>query len=117
MADFIIIHELDARCRVGCTAEERAYPQRLVLNFRIGIDSKLAARTGELSDTVCYQTVSESVTAFLLEGEWPLLEQLGEDITKLVLEQFPAAINCDLEIRKFILPGTTCVGLEIERER
>lgn len=117
MVDYIIIQELDVRCRVGCTAEERSYPQRLVLSFRIGIDSRNAARTGDLGDTVCYQTVSETVSAFLLQGDWPLLEQLGEDITKFILEQFPAAKTCDLEVRKFAVPGTAWVGLQLHRNR
>lgn len=116
-SDHIIIKELELRVRIGCTPEERTFPQRLVLDVEVALDTREAARTGQLERTVCYAQVTDLIRRLVDQQSWPLIEQLGEDVVRTVHENFPPAVSTLVRIRKFVLPGTAWVGLELVRSR
>ncbi|MCI0745132.1 MAG: dihydroneopterin aldolase [Verrucomicrobia subdivision 3 bacterium] len=116
MNSFIIISELEVFYHVGVTDEERARPQRLLLNLQIGYDFSEAAQTDELGGTIDYFSVCQRLLAFGKGREWKLIEALASEIANLVLEEFQAA-RVEVEVRKFIVPQTSHVAVKLVRSR
>lgn len=116
-ADKIVIRDLTLMVNVGCTAEERAYPQRLVLDIAIELNTEVAAKTGRLSETVCYMELSNSLKDLVKAQNWVLIEQLAHDVCHLLFEKFSPIQQVNLIVRKFVLPEASWVGLELARKR
>ena len=117
MNDLVLIDGLKLPVRIGCEPGERTLPQILELNLSISVAGSKCLNSGNPNDTVCYRTVCEELKELANKNEWPLLEQLAEDATKLIFERFVAAIQVELEIRKFVIPNTEWVGIKISRHR
>lgn len=117
MNDCVLIQGLKLPVRIGCDPGERTRAQILELHLAIAVGKTTCIVTGDPSDTVCYRTVCEELKKLTAENEWPLLEQLAEDTTKLIFERFVAAQEINLEIRKFVIPSTDWVGIRITRKR
>ena len=57
--DSIYLQELEVRYHVGVPEEERAHPQRLLLNLELKLDISRAAKGDSLSETVNYHDVAQ----------------------------------------------------------
>lgn len=112
--DLIRIRELEVFYRVGVPDEERAKPQRLLLNIELAHDFTKAAATDDLRHTIDYYELSRLLLAFGHDREWRLIEKLASDVADLILADFkPARVR--VEVQKFILPETKFVSVEVER--
>lgn len=116
MRDAILIEQLELTARIGVPDEERAAPQRLTVNLRIEPQRDFEALGDDLENAVDYFAICEAIKA--LSGARPrrLIETLAEEITTLVLERFAVAA-VEVELRKFILPDTAFVAVQLRRER
>lgn len=112
MADTIVVRGLKLSCHIGVPAEERAAAQTLEAHLFMEVAG--FPQTDEIEGTVDYKLVSDRVTALAAAGERKLIETLAQDIANLILDEFPVA-KVRVELEKFILPNTTCVGVIIER--
>lgn len=117
MTDFVIAHKIETFCRIGCSADERAFPQRLLVSARLGVDTKRAALTQDLSDSVCYATVCSLIREIGASRPWVLVEELAETCAKQLFDSFHLISEVHLVVEKFILPGVAWVGVEIHRNR
>jgi FolB domain-containing protein len=113
---FIIISELEVFYRIGVPDEERAKPQRLLLNLQIGYDVARAAATDDLKSTIDYYSVCQRLLSFGEGREWRLIETLASDIGSMILDEFSAA-RVEVEVRKFIIPQTSYVAVRLVRTR
>jgi FolB domain-containing protein len=112
--DTIHIHDLEVFYRVGVPDEERAHPQRLLLDIQLHLDFRLAAATDDLHKTINYFAVTQLLLKFGEDREWKLIEKLAEDIATVILSQFrPTRIR--VEVKKFIIPETNYISVAIER--
>lgn len=116
-SDRILIRGLKLPVRIGCLPGERDLPQVLGVSLDISVFPNAAIKTGSPDDTVCYKTVCDCLRQLADDNEWPLLEQFAEDSVKLIFERFTAASGIRMEVRKFVIPGTDWVAVEINRER
>jgi dihydroneopterin aldolase len=114
----IIVRALKARARLGCTAEERAYPQTVVIDLVLRLTPAATSSTvsDELSDTVDYMAVAAAVEATCQSGEWRLLEKMCRDIGVAVREVSPCVRSVDIAVRKNILPHADGVVCELTVE-
>lgn len=117
MKDFVLIQGLKLPVRIGCNPGERDYPQTLEFSSSIAVGQTNCLITGKPGDTVCYSSVCADLKTLTSENEWSLLEQLAEDVTKLIFERYPAALEIELELRKFVIPSADWVGIKIARKR
>lgn len=117
ISDYVIANKIEAFCRIGCSEEERAFPQRLSISVRLGVDTRDAGRTGELAKTVNYAAVCERVREIGASRPWILVEQLAETFAEKILLEFPLVQDIRVIVEKFILPGVEWVGCEIYRSR
>jgi dihydroneopterin aldolase len=115
--DFVFANKIETFCRIGCSEEERSFPQRLMVSVKLGVDTREAARTADLTKTVNYATVCDRVRAIGAARPWVLVEELAEVCAEKILAEFPLVHDIRIVIEKFILPGVESVGCEIHRGR
>jgi dihydroneopterin aldolase len=114
--DRIELVDLEVCYRVGVPAEERARPQKLLLTILMESDFSAAAATDDLTQTIDYYAVSRRLLAFGEGREWRLIETLAVDLAEMILREFrPVAVT--VEVKKFILPETRHVAVQVRRER
>lgn len=114
--DIIRIVDLEVSYHVGVPDAERANPQRLLLTVDMELDFGPAAAADDLSRTIDYYAVSRRLLAFGEGRSWRLIERLAEDVAELVLRDF-GPVRVRVEVKKFILPETRHVSVEVVRPR
>lgn len=114
----ITVRSLRTRARLGCTVEERAYPQTVVVDLEVSLAPEVAqsAHTDELSDTVDYMAVVGAVEATCRVGEWRLLEKMCRDIGLAVREVSPLVRSVRVGVQKSIVPSAAGIGCELTVE-
>ena len=112
--DVIHIHDLEVSYHVGVPDEERAKPQRLLLDIQLHLDFRAAAATDDLTKTINYFAVTQQLLKFGEGRQWKLIEKLAEDIASAILTTYrPQKVR--VEVKKFIIPETKYISVIIER--
>lgn len=114
--DQIFIRGQRVSCHIGVPDEERAQPQELVIHTTVSPLPSTGTLNDDVRKTIDYHAVYERVTKIAGSRPRKLIETLAEDLAAMVLSEFPAA-TVTIEIEKFILPGTQCVGVVVTREK
>jgi FolB domain-containing protein len=116
MSDLIRIVDLEVWTRIGVPDEERAQPQRLLVNLEMRVAGfSKAAATDDIARTVNYFDVAQYISNFSGECPRKLLERFAEQLAEGLLNAFPIR-KLRLEIKKFILPNAAHIAVEIERK-
>lgn len=110
----IKIKGLKIRTRIGVPDEERAGWQDLLVDVDMVPVSDFAEMNDEISVTVDYHAVCEEIGRLAETGSRHLIETLADEIAELVLARH-AAKDVTVKIRKFILPQTEWVGVELRK--
>lgn len=116
-SDWIRINALQIPLRIGCESSEREHPQRVELSLAMAINSKAAASSGKLADTVSYLDVTSDIFALSRAQSWCLLEQYADACVQLIFKNFPAVMAVSLTVHKYVVPAASSVALEIFRTR
>ena len=112
--DKILISDLEVFYSVGVTEDERATPQRLLLEVEMDRDLRLAASRDDLADTIDYQAVAQRLLHFGNERHWQLIETIAADIAQMILEDYrPKTVT--VEVKKFPLAQAQYVSVRITR--
>ena len=114
--DTITISDLAVLCHIGVPDEERAKPQRLLITAVISGDFGRACTSDDLSDTVDYFRVCESIRQYCREHSVKLIERLAHELGGLVLRD-TAAHSVSIEVKKFIIPETRHISCTVQRQR
>lgn len=116
--DVIEIKDLLVRGIVGINPDERSQPQDIVVNVRIWADTRPAAASDSIEDTVNYRTVSKAIIQHIQDGSPMLLERLAEELATLCLETDQRIGEVQVSVEK---PGALrfarSVGVTIRRAR
>jgi len=116
MADCIVIKRLELLAHIGVPDEERARRQRLTASLVLEPLRDFRALDDCLENTIDYFQVSEDVKALSLARPRHLIETLAEEIATALLTRFPLR-SVEIELRKYILPDTAFVAVQLQRER
>jgi dihydroneopterin aldolase len=116
MPDRIIISKLELHTRIGATEEERSAPQRVVASLALEPEGGFAGINDRLNRTVDYDAAAKAVASLASAGKRVLVETLAEEIAAMLMNRFRLAA-VEVELRKFILPDTEFVGVQIRRVR
>lgn len=108
----IRISGLQIDAHVGVPDEERARPQRLLLDIAVTPKVSFGETTDDIAKTVDYFVLSERIRAYAAVGEWRLIERLAADLRALILET-PLVVAATVRVRKFILPYAEEVSVEL----
>jgi dihydroneopterin aldolase len=116
MDDCIIVSQLEVHAQIGVPAAERGSAQRLTVSLRLIPERGLASLGDEVANTVDYANVCAAVRQEAAAKPRRLIETLAEEIAGLLLSGFPLRA-VEVEVRKYVLPGTEYVAVGIRRER
>jgi len=86
--DSILIKQLKIETIIGTYDWERQVKQNLVFDLELFKDIKAAASSDDLTKSIDYSAVAESVTAFVANSSFKLIETIAEKTAQLILENF-----------------------------
>lgn len=113
--DQILIRDLLTRGVIGVTERERAAPQDILVNVVIDTDTRKAAVSDDVEDSVNYRTIAKAILASVEKASRHTVEALAQDLASLCL-QYPGVEKVRIRVEK---PGavrfSVSVGVEIER--
>ncbi|MDP6892002.1 MAG: dihydroneopterin aldolase [Verrucomicrobiota bacterium] len=115
MNDKITIEDLEVRFHVGVPDEERTEAQKLLITIEIFKELSSSAKNDDLSNTIDYFSVTQEIKALGENQSWKLIETLASDICELVISNFKAE-SVRVIVKKFILPDTRWVSVDITRK-
>ena len=112
--DKIIISDLEVQTHIGTTAAEREHPQRLLITLVLERDLGEAGRTDMESATTGYDVVIAQVKQLLAQRPRKLIEGVANELAELILSH-RLAVAVTVEVKKFSMPGTRYVAVEMRR--
>ena len=115
--DQIYLRDLEVEAVIGVYAWEQRIRRRLRFDVEMGADTRVAARSGDIADTVDYEAVAECIRSIASREPHVLLECLAEEIAQTLLDRF-GSHSIRLTVGKpGAVPGVREVGIRIERGR
>ncbi|MTI64988.1 MAG: dihydroneopterin aldolase [Firmicutes bacterium] len=118
--DKIIMKNLAFYGYHGVLQEENLLGQKFFLDIELLTDLKEAGKTDEVEKTVSYADVYSLVKDIVKNHKYNLLEALGENIAKEILEKFQRVVEITIKIKKPEAPVNGIYdyfGIEIRRNR
>ena len=112
--DKIIISDLEVQTHIGTTASEREHSQRLLFSLVLERDLGEAGRTDMESATTGYEVVIDLVKQLLAQRPRKLIEAVAHEVAEQILSR-RLAVAVTVEVKKFSMPGTRSVAVEIRR--
>jgi 7,8-dihydroneopterin aldolase/epimerase/oxygenase len=110
----LFIRDLVLPCRIGVYAHEHGAPQRVRLNFDLGVQEDQPPEE-RLERVVDYAELLDRVRGAVAAGHVELVETLAERLAALCLED-PRVRSVRVRVEKLdVLPDAASVGVEIER--
>lgn len=110
MSGFISISRQRVSVHIGVPDEERATPQDIEISLTLKPEQSLFGTEDQIDKTIDYFTVSQRVITEVQTKPRRLIEQLNEDILRMVLREFPVE-EVSIDTRKFILKNTEYVSV------
>lgn len=111
----IAVRGLQVSACVGVPDEERAAPQRLLIDISFAALSQPEKLHDDIELTIDYHAVSLRVNEVIADHPRKLIETLADEIAEKLLLEFRLRW-IEVTIRKFILPQTEWVAVTIRRE-
>lgn len=99
------IKDVELSVRLGCSAEERAVSQKVLLNVFLKFSEELVAlESDELADTFCYDEIVKEVLVKIAGREFKLIEFLAKEIYKTIAAKLDQRALLQVSILKCSLP-------------
>lgn len=86
--DIVYLKDLEIQTLIGVYPEERTQLQTLRLSLELAVDTRAAAVSDSLQDTVDYHAIARRLTEYAVDTECFLLEALAEQLAMLVMAEF-----------------------------
>ncbi|MDA0375770.1 MAG: dihydroneopterin aldolase [bacterium] len=111
--DTILIQDLEVSTHIGVPDAERATAQMLKVSIWMKTDTKKAAVSDDVADTIDYAEVAMHIQE-LGKTERKTVERFAEDIAQMILNDFkPESVSVSID--KFILPDAQRIAITINR--
>ncbi len=111
----IYLRELRVAVVIGIYEWEQRIRQTLVIDLEMGADTRAAAATDSIAQTLNYKAVAERVTAFVEATRFQLIETLAERIADILMGEFKIPwIKVSIS-KPGAIKGSRDVGVVIER--
>ena len=106
----IIIKGLQVDACVGVSDEERMSSQRLLIDAILTPLTEFSALGDDINRTVDYHAAARRIVSVAASRPRRLIETLASEIAEALVGDFRAR-RAEVEVRKFILPGTEYVAV------
>ncbi len=108
--DQIRIRELEVFARHGVLPEENRLGQKFLLDVLIDTDTREAGKADDIAKSIDYAKVCRSITDFMQEHTYKLIEAAAEEIAEMLLLTYDRIQNVEIELKKPWAP----IGLPVE---
>ena len=113
----LVLEHIRQRIRIGCTPEERSWPQLCCFNIELHFDMSTCAVSDDLNHTIDYMKVLALLEQLAAEHEWRLIESMSASICSHLLERFQILERVNLSVRKEIAENTIGASCHYQLER
>lgn len=110
MNDQITIKNLEVYANHGVFPEEQKLGQKFIISAILYTDTRIAGKTDDLEASIDYGTICQTITRFLKEHTYNLLERAAEMLAEDLLLHTKGLSSIQLEIKKPWAP----IGLPLE---
>ena len=115
--DKIIIKDLLLRGIIGINDSERVNKQDILINIVMFADTRAAAASDDIADSLNYRTITKRVIAHVEDSADFLVEKLVADIAQIIITEFDVErVQVRLE-KPGALRFARSVGIEIDRTK
>jgi dihydroneopterin aldolase/D-erythro-7,8-dihydroneopterin triphosphate epimerase len=118
LLDKIHIRDLLVHAIIGINPDERVEPQDVLVNATLYLDTRPAAESDDMEDSVNYSTITKAMYAHTETAAPGLVEKLAADLVRICFETDRRIAEVELTVEK---PGavtfTRSVGVTIRRAR
>ena len=114
MSDRLLLHDIQAMCRLGVYEWEQKTPQPIWISLELPIDAAKAAASDDVSDALDYAAIVTAVRELAQARSYRLLETFVEALARLIVERWKVAA-VRVTVRKRALKGIGYAAVEIER--
>jgi FolB domain-containing protein len=115
--DKVFIKNLHIQCILGVYDWERDTSREVVVNVELGVDTKPASRSDNLTDCVDYDQLSQQIRALAERARRLTVEALAEDIANLCLSNSQVQQVMVRVDKPGAVAGADSVGVEIIRSK
>lgn len=112
--DQLILSGLEVWLKVGCTEEERAFPQRIEMDVTLELPLADAGKGDNLSASIDYAEACDLIRNTLGPRTFKLAEAVAEQTADLLLWKFKLT-SVTVLVKKRALPGLSWAGVQIHR--
>jgi dihydroneopterin aldolase len=115
--DSLFLEDFRIHCIIGDLPYEREQPQDILLNMEIFCDTRLAAKTDNLDDTVNYVAVMDAVRAALIDAKCKMIERAAQLAIDTTFAQDERILAVTVTLRKPHALNQAIAGIRIHRQR
>ncbi|MCG9745512.1 dihydroneopterin aldolase [Shewanella sp. Isolate8] len=113
--DKVLISQLKVETVIGIYEWEKQIHQNLLIDLEMAWDNSLAAANDDYQQALCYETVSNRLTALITEKPIELIETVAQMCTDCVMDEFNVPWVKVRVMKPGAVPSAQAVGVEIER--
>ena len=113
----VFVRDLEIDARLGIYPEEKANPQRIIVNIDLSVKEGPDRLSDDIKNVVSYEIVVKKVERIVAQGHVNLVETLAELIAAACLND-ARVMAARVRIEKpDVIKNARSVGVEIERTR
>ncbi|GIU17360.1 dihydroneopterin aldolase [Shewanella sp. MBTL60-007] len=113
--DKVLIRELRIETVIGIYEWEKQIHQSLLIDLDMAWNNRPAADSDDYQYALCYETVSNRLTALITEKPIELIETVAEMVATCVMSEFNVPWVKVKVMKPGAVPTAAAVGVEIER--
>lgn len=113
--DKVLIRALRIDTVIGVYDWEKTITQSLFLDLDMAWDNRAAAASDDYRHALCYETVSNRLTALITEKPIELIETVAEMAASCVMQEFGVSAVKVRVMKPGAVKTAEAVGVEIER--
>jgi len=115
--DKIFLNDLQIDTIIGIYDWERETLQTLSFDLEMDWDIAKAAKSDDISDTLDYGAIANTIVSFVEASRYQLIETLAEDLASLLLETYPIPKLKLMLSKPVALHGQNIARIVIERQK
>ena len=112
--DYIFIENLKVQGKHGVMDVERKVEQEFEVWVKMGVDTKVAAKSDNLADALNYAPVKDTIVSIIQTNSFYLIERLADTIATEILKDKRIA-SIELTVRKTAVWDNGVPGITITR--
>ena len=113
----VTLPEMRVSVRLGWSAEERVFPQIVLVSVVAELMLREVFATERLEDTEDYVSLVQEVHSFLEAQEFRLVEKLLFDLEGYLFLQFPLLHRVTVTVVKTVIPQVAGVSFSLTQSR